>query len=295
MGYDANPVARSLRTGHTYVFGIFFRPVDAIPGSLGGTEYHIRLAGGAAAQALSLGYGLLHTPNPVAPGAYAYPMDGCVIVGPEGNDGVLTALLARGIPVVCVEPDPDRPLLAPFVDRDDAAAMQRVLAHLKEEGAKSYGFLCVADDISWTRSTMAAFDGWLKSKDTVGDLYRLSGDLGSEGARQICSQLIAEGRLPDAIVCSTSRFAVGVAQAAKDAGLQIPEDLMVTALSDSELARSYRPQITALDLHGDKIGQAAIAMLADVVQGNVPTISPLVPPTLRLRASSNRKRAISQT
>ena len=288
IGYDANPMARGLRTGNTDVLGIFFRPADAIPGSLMGTEFHVRLAGSAAAQALSLGYGLLHTPDPLAPGTSAYPMDGCVVVGPVGNDAVVTALLDKGIPVVCVDPDPDRPERVLWVGRQEGPAIDSLLTHLRQQGARTFALISVNDDIAWKRGFVRAFAEWCDAETLPGQVFELPGDSGSEGARQLVRRIISQGTLPDAIVCATSRFAIGVANAAKEAGIGIPERLLLSALSDSELARSHSPQITALDLHGDVLGQLAIAKLVKLIRNPSDNQPEQIIPTLRLRSSTQR-------
>lgn len=47
------------------MLGIIFRPQDAVSCTLLGAEYDMRIAGGAAAVAMSRGYGLLHVPDPL--------------------------------------------------------------------------------------------------------------------------------------------------------------------------------------------------------------------------------------
>lgn len=289
IGYDANPVARSLRTGRTAVLGIFFRPVDAIPGSLMGTEYHVRVAGSAAARALSLGYALLHTPSPLAPGALAYPMDGCVVVGPVAGDEVVSFMVGRGTPVVCVDPVPDQPDLTAYVGRDEAPPIHSLLEHLRAQGARSFGLLSVSDDIAWKRGFVEVFNDWCAAASLPGQVQELPGDAGDQGAATAIDALVARQALPDALICATSRFAIGAARAARGHGLRIPQDLMLAALSDSELARSHDPQITALDLHGDLLGQRAVTRLVEVITGQPPSVTDRVAPTLKLRASTQRR------
>jgi DNA-binding LacI/PurR family transcriptional regulator len=94
---------------------------------------------------------------------------------------------------------------------------------------------------------------------------------------------------PDAIIAATSRFAVGVISAARELGLAVPHDLMVAALSDSELARGHETPITALDLHGDIIGRESVALIMRRLAGEPPPpASTALRPTLRLRESSRR-------
>ncbi|SDV51561.1 LacI family DNA-binding transcriptional regulator [Chitinasiproducens palmae] len=286
IGYGANPIARSLRTGRTGVLGIIFRPTDAISGSLHGTEFHIRVAGGAAASALGLGYGLLHVPDATRINDIRYPMDGCVVVAPYANDALLGELRRRGLPLVSVDPDPDHPDGNVWIGRDETAAMQHVLDHLAEQGMQSSVLVAITDDNAWKRGFESTYRTWCKSHRKTADVVEVQGVAGSEGARDAVAAMIAAGRLPDVIIGATSRFAVGAAAAVTAAGLSIPQDVMIAALSDSELARSHTPPITALDLHGDAVGKGAVQKLVEIVSGTADVGSTRIMPTLKIREST---------
>ncbi|MCZ8405346.1 LacI family DNA-binding transcriptional regulator [Achromobacter xylosoxidans] len=287
IGYGANPIARSLRTGRTGVLGIVFRPTDAISGSLHGTEFHIRIAGGAAASALSLGYGLLHVPDSMRMNDIGYPMDGCVVVAPYGSDTFLAELRRRGMPVVSVDPDPDHLEANLWVGRDELSATKKMLDHVAAQGARSTVLLAITDDNAWRRGFESGYRAWCEARKLSAQVVEVPGMAGSEGARQAVARLLDEGERPDAIIGATSRFAVGAAAAVSQAGLEMPRDVMVAALSDSELARSHTPAITALDLHGDALGKEAVHKLVRMLEGEV-SVSSQIMPSLRIRGSSLR-------
>ncbi|MDH4865413.1 LacI family DNA-binding transcriptional regulator [Alcaligenes nematophilus] len=288
IGYGANPIARSLRTGRTGVLGIVFRPSDAISGSLMGTEFHIRVAGGAATSALNLGYGLLHLPDPLSANDSGYPMDGCVVVAPYGGDQVIDELNHRGIPVVSVDPDPDRLERNMFVGRDEMAATEELLNHIWQMGARSPVLLSITDNNAWKRGFDSTYRAWCDSNGLEADLIELPGASGSDGAYKHIRQILNLGSRPDVIIAATSRFAVGAAKAATQAGLTVPQDIMIAALSDSELTRSHIPPISALDLHGDIVGKEAVEKLVQFLEGASPAPYTRIRPTLRLRQSTVR-------
>lgn len=286
VGYGADPIARSLRTGQTGVLGIIFRPSDAVSGSMNGTEYHIRVAGGAAAAALSNGYGLLHVPRPMDAARPAFPMDGCVVVAPFRDDLVLEDLLTRGVPVVTSDPDPGRSNYEWSVRRDDRGGMRQLLDHLAARGARRIMLLGGKDANAWNIDTAAAYEQWSQEVGHQARTERIKEVLGSEGARAHADKVFRLKATPDAIVCATSRFATGVIQAAAKAGLRVPQDIMVAALSDSELDRSHTPAITALDLHGDEMGRESVTLLLSRLAGEAAGAAKIVSPTLRIRAST---------
>jgi len=288
IGYGANPIARSLRTGRTGVLGIVFRPTDAVSGSMVGTEFHIRVAGGAAASALSLGYGLLHLPDPLRANDSGYPMDGCIVVAPYGTDQVIDELTRRHIPVVSVDPDPDRMEQSMYVGRDERSATEELFAHISKMGANSSVLLSITDDNAWKRDFEASYHAWCNSTAQPARVIETPGTSGSEGAYREIEKLLYTESKPDVIIAATSRFAVGAAKAVSSANLRIPQDIMIATLSDSELARSHQPPISALDLHGDVVGKEAVVKLVQFLEGRQPSRFSQIRPTVRLRESTDR-------
>ncbi|MBX6425810.1 MAG: LacI family DNA-binding transcriptional regulator [Variibacter sp.] len=289
VGYGADPIARSLRTGETGVLGIIFRPSDAISGSMHGTEYHIRLAGGAATAALSRGYGLLHLPRPMGTQRYAFPMDGCIVVAPFKGDPIVTEFIRRNLPVVTADPDPGRPEFPWSIRRDDYTAVRELLDHLAANGAERIALLHGLDTNAWLLESRRAFMEWAAEHRREPMVFTLPEPHGAEGAHKLALELLSEKSRPDTIVAATTRFAVGVMQASRELGLAVPQDLMVAALSDSELARGHETPITAIDLHGDVVGRESVALIMRRLAGESPPEPAILRPTLRLRESTRRR------
>jgi DNA-binding LacI/PurR family transcriptional regulator len=288
VGYKVDPVGRSLRTGKTGVLGIVFRPSDAISGSMDGTEYHIKVAGSAAAAALSQGFGLLHFPDLKKGNLPPLPMDGCVIVAPNENDPVVDFLQDRKVPFVLVDPDPGRPELEWSVKRDDYGGMQRLLDHLASNGAKRIAFHCGRDRNNWLLEAARAYHEWCAANEREAFQYDLAESGGPSNAYSITLDQLVQADRPDAIVTATSRFARGVVQAIDKLGLSIPKDIMLSTLSDSEISRGNSVPVTALNLHGEIMGRESINMLIHrLAGGSIPELK-VVQPTLLIRQSTSR-------
>lgn len=288
LGYRVNAAARSLRTGRLGVLGLVFRPRDAVHGSLMGTEYHQRLAGAAATAALDRGLGLLHLPNPLDPEARRLPMDGCIVVSPSGSDPLLAELTHRGLPVVSADPDPDHPDLGWWIGRDDRDAIVDVLEHLDAAGARHLALLVGTDDNAWNRGSRLGFQAWLSRHRHTGETVPLFEGVGAAGAEEAVDGLLRAGRRLDAVVCSSGRFAAGAAAAVRAHGLRVPDDVMLVALSDSEVARSHDPPITALELYPERLARAVVALLVDRLDGAERPPPELLTPTLQVRGSTTR-------
>ena len=90
---------------------------------------------------------------------------------------------------------------------------------------------------------------------------------GFEGGITLGKKLLSLTNRPDAVVSATSPVAAGIATAARQMGLIVPFDVRIAALSDSEIARSFVPPITALDLQPEAIGRACVDLLCKVIAG----------------------------
>ena len=273
VGYRANPSARSLRTGVTNIISLTLRPRNAVHGSLQGTEYHLRLAGAAAAAAIDRGLGLLQVPVQMLLDG-VLPTDGCIIVAPFGNDGVLKHAIARGIPVVTADPDPDRKTFRYWAGRDERPGTEDLLDHLFKRGARRIAMVTGEDDNSWTRGSREAYVAWATKKRMKRRLFGKPESEGFEGGLAIGQTLLDSRDRPDAVVTASSLFAAGVATAAQRMGLHVPSDIRIAAMSDSEAVRGFVPPITALDLQPEIIGKACVDMLCDILDGKKP--EPLV-------------------
>jgi LacI family transcriptional regulator len=94
---------------------------------------------------------------------------------------------------------------------------------------------------------------------------------------------------PDAIYATLDWLALGAMRAIQASGLSVPEDVMVAGATDSEAARWSRPSLTVLALDPGRIAQAAVAMLAELIEGREPrTRHVLIPTRILARASTRR-------
>jgi len=82
-----------------------------------------------------------------------------------------------------------------------------------------------------------------------------------EPAYEVLARSFADGLRPRALICLNDRIALGAYQAAREAGLRIPEDLSVLSFDDSDLASWLRPQLTSIALPHYQLGWQAVELL----------------------------------
>ncbi|PKW18309.1 LacI family DNA-binding transcriptional regulator [Saccharopolyspora spinosa] len=291
LGYGADPHARSLRTGRSGINGLILRPRDAVHGSLAGSQTFNRLAGAIATTVLERNLGLIHVPDMLDPAGQRVPMDGCIVAHPYGDDKVLGELMRRNVPVVTVDEDPDRPDFAWSVTLGHRAAVTGLLDRLRAEGARRVMLLTGTEDNAWNCRSTEAYRAWARKHRMRPQQHALYEGEGVDGAVRFIAPILAGNRPPDAIVAAASRFASGAAQAAEMAGMNVPDDLMVASLTDSEFTRANNPPITAVDLVLEELALRAVDLLLGRLKGQPALAVPLVlQPELRWRQSTTRNR-----
>jgi alanine racemase len=198
------------------------------------------------------------------------------------------ALLERGLPVVFVNgyaPGLD----APFFSCDDHEAMRLAVSHLAQLGhrriglaigqrryvpaaRKREGFIAALQDALGLETAEA--EGWISET-----LFSVEG--GAAAARELVD------RGATAIVTGSDVMALGAVRAARDAGLEVPRDVSVVGFDDSRLMQFLDPALTTVRQPVQAIGLAAVAALADAIEGEpVPAHEYLFNPELVLRSST---------
>ncbi|MFC4785654.1 LacI family DNA-binding transcriptional regulator [Nocardioides sp. MAHUQ-72] len=198
------------------------------------------------------------------------------------------ALIARGLPVVFVNgfaPGLD----APFLSTDDHEAMTLAVSHLVQLGhtriglatgpnryvpalRKREGFVAALGRSLGLAPAEA--EGWI-----VEALYTL------EGGAAATRDLLERGAT--AVVCGSDPMALGAVRAVREAGLEVPDDVSVIGFDDSRLTQFFDPPLTTVRQPVQTMGLAAVAALADAIEGEPsPPHEYLFRPELVLRSST---------
>ncbi|MEU4547498.1 LacI family DNA-binding transcriptional regulator [Nonomuraea dietziae] len=277
LGYAGpNPTARSLRLGRAGALGLIF--TETLPYAFV-DPYSIGFLQGLAVAAEEAAVGLLILQQP--PGVQrpeivrnAVVDAFCVFSLPDGH-AALDAVLARRLPTVFVD-EPYVPGL-PFIGIDELAAAGEAVRHVVELGHRRLGLALVGlhqdgrhgwADLRRQRSAeyeamRTRVEGFRVAGEQAGvdwasvPVYEVAGNA-RESGREAGRALLARDPRPTAILCNTDVMALGVLDAAAEAGLKVPEDLSVVGFSDSGAEEA---DLTTIRQPKQLIGQTAGRML----------------------------------
>ena len=196
-------------------------------------------------------------------------------LGDEINPVVLGMFERKKIPVVLLDCD-----IVPFPQRsgydvvgvNDLEAGARIANHLLDVGAKNIHFLiCKLCPITFT-NRLAGAEAALniagaKAPKGGNVLYAEADDLNA-----LKRYLKRQKSCPDAFICSNDAIAAVFRQTLEAAGLDVPQDVMLTGFADLQIASLMSPKLTTVHQNREMMAHMAFKRLMDRI--NDPSLPP---------------------
>jgi len=106
------------------------------------------------------------------------------------------------------------------------------------------------------------------------------GDFWAEPARAAMQEVLKRVRLPGAVICANDIMAFNVCDVLREAGISVPEQIIVTGFDGYDEAYITSPALTTVDCSLVEMAQATSAAVMEIVAGRTPDAEKLVVPTL---------------
>lgn len=294
LGYQANRIARGLRSGRYGVQALWLPTEPDVSGdALTLTlDYYMRIASAITTAFFARGEVVMLLPAVTSgEGLMTGLADGAVVVDPYVDDRRIEVLRRLDVPIVTIERNPIDPDDPWCVASNIGSDVESVLEHLASQGADRIALLAPDVTGSWSKEERQSYRTWSRAhgRDPVTRSVSMSAPF--EGAHRAVRALLRSRTPPDALVAGAERFVPGVMRAVVDAGLRVPDDLLVAVTVDGNLARSSSPPLTAIDLQPERQAHAAAELLWRRLDGETPEGKRTIPGILRVRASTRRSGA----
>lgn len=188
-------------------------------------------------------------------------VDGLIVLAGSATEEDL-AQLARRIPIV-VMAGPPRGDDFDHVSVSNEEGMGALTGHLLDDLVVTdivylAGSVESPDDHErWTGFRRALRERGITPPD---EPWRRS-DFTREGGRAAGRALLAADRLPRAIVCANDQMALGVIDAARIAGVDVPGELIVTGFDGIDAGGLSTPRLTTVSQPMEALGRAAVQVL----------------------------------
>jgi len=264
LGFEANRLARSLRTQSSLSVGIVVPDVA--------TAFWAAAVKGAQDVLEQAGYLVLVMSSERDPAREraalrrlrAYRVDGILLATSGDYDP-----LAAGTPVVFF----DR-----FVPGDDSGhvalanreGMTLLVDHLRDHGHTRIGFVGGHPGSTSADERRAAFEAAAGALGARRPGYVRAGDEGwtEASAEEAAHAMLSLAGRPTAIVAASDTLAVGTLRAIRKLGLRVPGDVALVSFDDPIAGDLIDPPLTALTRHDRESGELAAGLLLRALAGD---------------------------
>lgn len=269
LGYRVNLAARNLKMGRTGTIGLAVPQVDS--------PYFAQLAARIITQAESAGYHVaieqtgLSREKELTTLAQSrnHQYDGVIlsVVGLGKEDA---ALLQVDFPAVILgERIFDGPL--DHVAMANVEGARAATEHLLAAGRRRIAMIADVDTEPDSDVASLRFHGYRDALQDAGitvdpGLVVAPREVTMPAGRDAVRELLDRGHDVDAVFCLTDTLAIGAMRGLADAGLRVPEDVMVMGFDDILEARFTIPSLSTVDPGHDFTARTAVQMLIERIE-----------------------------
>jgi LacI family transcriptional regulator len=281
LGYHANGVARSMKTGRSNTLGAVVADIE--------NAFFARAMRGFTDMARTKGFQVILTNTDEDPALEESAVrvfqerrvDG-IVVTPASLDesGHLRAAHDAGVPIVLLDRRvPGLP--ADVVHIDNVTAARETIGHLIVAGHRKIAMVTGMTHVEMAIEPLNAPAGVSTSRDRLEGYrqaltaagiefrwdYVRTADFHLTAARQEAERLLRMRDRPTAVFATDSTNALGVLLALRDVGLRAPDDISVVAFDDADWADVVEPGLSVMAQPVYEMGQLAASRLVARVNG----------------------------
>jgi len=276
LGFSQDPAARMLRTRRTDSLGLLLpQQIDKILEN----PYYAQFLQGIGQTCQREGFTLLLAPPLRGSMLKSIPfaaVDGFIVSGLESDRGEVKALRQRGIPFVLVDSEVGDD--APSIEIDDGEGTRQVIEHLLGLGHRRIAIVAIETGIDggyrhWHGPVRRRMQGVIQGLAGAGLTPESEGiticevACTREGGAEAFRTLWADTERPTALVAFSDIIALGILDAARDAGVDVPGELSVSGFDDLTEASWTTPALTTVRQPIATKGRLAAEYLVEAIAG----------------------------
>ena len=285
-GYTASAIARSLVTQKTQAVGVVVTTIA--------DPFNGEVLSGIEEAAKEHGYSVILANSQADPerevavvrSFQERRVDGILVASSRVGAQYASLLADLDIPIVLLNNQhPDEFVYSITIDNIDGA--YKATRHLLDLGHKRIGYI---GDRFGLQSDTQRYRGYQKALREAGvaadpELV-IQGDGKPGGGASGARHLFALDKRPTAIFCYNDMTALGVYDAARQAGITIPQHLSVVGFDDLFFAALLQPPLTTVHQPREALGLRGMAMLLSLLNGETPPKAARIKGELKVRGST---------
>jgi LacI family transcriptional regulator len=294
LKYQPNWIARSLVTRRTYTVGLLLPDFTH--------SFFAAIAKKVAETVRPHGYHVIisyfeedaELERSEAQSLLARHVDGLIIASAQNPEQleVFESMRTRKVPFVLI----DRPIVgvrASFVGADNEAIGRLATEHLVERGCARIAHLR-GPDIGLAAGRLGGYRKALEERGlSVSQRYIVEAGYQDHTGYEAMGRLLRMNPVPDGVFCYNDPVAIGAMKAICEAGLRIPDDIMVVGAGNVHYSDVLAVPLTTIDQGVEQIGLRAAKLLIEQMGSKrvLPPRRVLITPKLVKRESTRSSRS----
>lgn len=193
-----------------------------------------------------------------------------VIVGLVMPTSAQVALVREaGIPLVLLDPPSEAPASLPSIRTTDRAGGASAAEHLLARGAQRFIVIGGTPSYRFGRARVDGFLSLVHAEVPDAQVVRVEADWRASEAAAACTRALREldGEGPIGLFACNDEMAAGAYRAIGEAGLSVPQDVLVVGFDDVRGARWLHPPLTTIRQPIREMGAAAVRTLVRAIEG----------------------------
>jgi LacI family transcriptional regulator len=268
LGYQPDPIARSLRRRRTDLIGLVVSTIENV--------FFTEVARAAEQTAHRHGYNLIvcnTEENPHQEETYLSLLDrqliaGIILAPAPGHGQHLRPFIESHLPIVLINRRFEH-LALPSITCDDDEASRQCVSRLIAEGNRRIAAITGLKGITTTQERLEGYQRALHDAGLpVDPALELPGGATLEGGYRAMNELLRRDDRPDAVFVFNNVMTQGAVMAAQDLGLRWPDDIDIAGFGAFQAARLYRPPLTLIAQPTHAMGEQAVLKLIAQIAGH---------------------------
>lgn len=289
LDYQADQVARSLKTGHTRVVGMILPDVT--------NPFYPQVIVGAEDVARAAGYSVIicnanedaEQEQKQLNTLISHRVDG-VLIACSGLAVPLDRLMRRAFPIVCFDRIP-LGFRGDTVSTDNFQGGYDATRHLIKLGHERIAVLTGRLELSTHSSRLNGYrEAMAQAHLSVLDEHSRFTGKQVEAGYEFGRDLLARAHRPTAIFCTNNKLFLGFVRAMNEAGVRCPEEISLVGFDDFAWTENFHPRLTTVAQPACELGRQAMQLLLERIESKTEVpISPrqvVLKPELHLREST---------
>ncbi len=279
LNYHPNAHARHLKKRRTRTIGVFIA-------ALGGLFYE-EILEGIHSVILQTDYEMIVCPESRAPSRILSnrQVDAAIVFDVKIPSDLLISLAWKHFPIVVLDRDLRAEYVFPLLI-DNASGTRAVFQHLYQQGARHLAYVAGSPDSFDNSERQSVFLEEASQHGVQVDCYQ--GHFNEISGYQAARQMLASGKLPEAVFCANDQMALGVLKALQEHHLRVPEDIALVGFDDIPVARYLQPPLSTVQVSRTEWGASAVRRLIDLLERQSTFSTERIPARFVPRQSSLR-------